>query len=445
MPFSLPDTLHSASSSHQQAALLVETQIDAFRHNTGERKSEFLALAESANLTCHDLVSIRLRQISPATVIGKGKLAELAQYVQQHCIELVVFSDSLKPDQERNLERILKARVIDRTTLILDIFAQRAQSHAGRLQVELAQLQHLSTRLTRGWTHLERQKGGIGLRGPGESQLETDRRLIGRRMKKLRTALDRLRKQRQLGYKRRQRQAIPLVALVGYTNAGKSTLLNALTGESTMAEDQLFATLDPCMRRWEIGLPESVILADTVGFIQDLPPAIIDAFHATLEGIAQADLLLLVEDHSDPMYLEKRKTVHQLIQTMGADQIPALTVLNKAENQLQKPLPNVSLEHVVDNKKPIVVSALHNIGLDTLKQAVSRTLLNRIDVRQIHLTTEQGALRSQLYQRGLVQREEIGADGSFNIQAFLSAEEYEKLIQTAGSNSERSATGSTDH
>ncbi len=265
-----------------------------------EPVAELSELARSAGAEiCDKLVAVRSKPVA-ATYIGKGKAEELAALVHRHDASLVIFDHGISPIQERNLERIVKCRVLDRAGLILDIFAQRATSSEGKLQVELAQLRHLSTRLVRGWTHLERQKGGIGLRGPGESQLETDRRLIGRRIKTLTRRLKRVESQRQLRRRARHRTPIPTISLVGYTNAGKSSLFRAITGAQVLVEDKLFATLDPTMRRVELPGVGAVVLSDTVGFVRDLPHTLVAAFHSTLEEVRSATCLLLVCDVSDP-------------------------------------------------------------------------------------------------------------------------------------------------
>src|SRR5690554_4956528 len=266
---------------------------------------------------------------SPRFLIGSGKVDELRALVKAGEGDLVIFNHVLTPSQERNLERELECRVLDRTGLILDIFAQRAQTHEGKLQVELAQLKHLSTRLVRGWTHLERQKGGIGLRGPGETQLETDRRLIGKRIRALRERLERVERRRETGRKERLRSELPVVALVGYTNAGKTTLFNALTGSRLEAKDQLFATLDPTVRRLPLGHGDEVLLADTVGFVRDLPHELVAAFKATLTEARDAALLLHVIDTSDPHHDDRIRQVETVLEEIGAGEVPCVQVYNK--------------------------------------------------------------------------------------------------------------------
>ena len=293
------------------------------------RTDELKELAVSCGLTIVALVHGRRDRPDPATFAGRGKVAELKQAVQDQKATLVVFNHRLSPAQERNLERELDCRVVDRVSLILDIFAQRARSHEGKLQVELAQLEHLSTRLVRGWTHLERQRGGIGLRGPGETQLETDRRLLGKRVKVLKEKLARVRQQREVQRRSRERAELTAVAIVGYTNAGKSTLFNQLTRESVYAADKLFATLDTTTRRLRTPGGGEIVLSDTVGFIRDLPHTLVAAFQATLEETAKADLLLHVVDAASPVHDAQIDQVNGVLAEIGAGEVPQVLVLNK--------------------------------------------------------------------------------------------------------------------
>jgi len=293
--------------------------------------TEFRLLCASAGLTEVGLVGGRRNKPDSAYFAGTGKVAEIAAAVAASGAEVVVFNHILSPAQQRNLEAELKARVIDRTTLILDIFAQRAQSHEGKIQVELAQLRHLATRLVRGWTHLERQKGGIGLRGPGETQLETDRRLLGKRVKLLSEKLRKLQRQREVQRRARTRGRVFSVSLVGYTNAGKSTLFNALTKADTYAADKLFATLDTTSRKIHLGDAGSIVISDTVGFIRDLPHTLVAAFRATLEETIHADLLLHVVDSASPARLEQIEQVDEVLREIGADAIPQVLIWNKID------------------------------------------------------------------------------------------------------------------
>ena len=302
--------------------------------------AELKELARSAGAVPVATVIGKRDQPDPRSYIGKGKLEELTQCIAEQEAELVLFNNPLSPSQERNLEKALQVRVLDRTGLILDIFAQRAQSYEGKLQVELAQLRHLSTRLVRGWTHLERQKGGIGLRGPGETQLETDKRLIGKRISQIQKRLEKVDKQREQGRRSRKRSAVPVVGLVGYTNAGKSTLINALTGASVYAADQLFATLDPALKRLPLGPDAVVILADTVGFVRDLPHELVAAFKSTLQETVQADLLLHVIDAGDEQLAETLAEVERVIEEIGAGDVPRIRLYNKID-RLENPAPMV--------------------------------------------------------------------------------------------------------
>jgi GTP-binding protein HflX len=303
----------------------------------------------------------------PAYFAGTGKVAELERLASDLNADVVIFNHDLAPAQQRNLELRLKRRVIDRTSLILDIFAQRARSHEGKLQVELAQLQHLATRLKHGWTHLERQKGGIGLRGPGETQLETDRRLIGNRMKVLRDKLERVRAQRHVQRRARRRAAVMNVSLVGYTNAGKSTLFNALTQASAYAADQLFATLDTTTRRIRTGDGLQVVLSDTVGFLRNLPHTLVAAFRATLEETVQADLLLHVVDASHPGHDQQAIEVNKVLEEIGAGDIPQVIVFNKIDRTLAEP--GVARDEC-GNISRIWVSARERRGLEHIRAAI---------------------------------------------------------------------------
>jgi len=312
-----------------ERAILVH--LDFPQENNREELDELRELVVSAGAQPVAVVRGSRRSPHPRYFVGTGKAEEIRVAVEEHNAEVVLFNHVLSPSQERNLEGLLKCRVLDRTGVILDIFAQRAQSHEGKLQVELAQLKHLSTRLVRGWTHLERQKGGIGLRGPGETQLETDRRLLGARIKQLKKRLDKVRGQRHQGRRNRKRQDAITVSLVGYTNAGKSTLFNRVSGAGVLAEDKLFATLDPTLRRVDVGTGEHIVLADTVGFIRHLPHDLVAAFHSTLEETREAELLLHVVDASSDRRDENIDAVNIVLNEIEANEVPQIIVYNKVD------------------------------------------------------------------------------------------------------------------
>ena len=343
-------------------------QLDFGEGDMAERLEEVHLLVESAGANvCADVVGKR-RSPDPATFAGKGKVEEVAAEVAAHAANLVIFNHALSPAQERNLERRLQCRVVDRTSLILDIFAQRAQSAEGKLQVELAQHDHLATRLVRGWTHLERQKGGIGLRGPGETQLETDRRLLGKRVKLLRERLVRLERQRGVQRKARARGEVLNVSLVGYTNAGKSTLFNALTHSGAYAANQLFATLDTTSRKLWLGEAGHVVISDTVGFIRDLPHELVAAFQATLEATAQADLLLHVVDSASPARKEQMAEVGKVLEEIGANEVRQLVVFNKLD---LTGLPPAVERDEYDRIFRVRLSAKCGDGLPLLREALA--------------------------------------------------------------------------
>ena len=349
-----------------EKAVLV--QLDLRQGALEERLGELRLLVGSAGASVAAVVTGRRARPDPASFAGRGKVEEIAAALAAHQADLVVFNHALAPSQQRNLERALQCRVIDRTALILDIFAMRARSHEGKLQVELAQLEHLSTRLVRGWTHLERQKGGIGLRGPGEKQLETDRRLLGERVRMLKSRLSQIERQRKLRRRGRERGNALSVSLVGYTNAGKSTLFNAFTKAGAYSADQLFATLDTTSRRLYVGAGGNVVLSDTVGFIRDLPHALVAAFHATLEETARADLLLHVVDSASEDREAQIDAVNRVLHEIGAGEVQQILVFNKID--LTRATPAVNRDEC-GNITGVFLSAVTGAGLALLREALA--------------------------------------------------------------------------
>ena len=368
---------------------------------------EFGELARSAGASVAAVLTAKIDRPNPATLIGSGKLDEIKAAADASGADLVLVNHPLSPGQERNLEKFLERRVLDRTGLILDIFAQRARTHEGKLQVELAQLEHMSTRLVRGWTHLERQKGGIGLRGPGETQLETDRRLLQKRVDMLQKRLEKVEVQHAQMRRARVRSELPRVALVGYTNAGKSTLFNALTASEVYAANQLFATLDPTVRRIE--LPGGgIVLADTVGFVRDLPHELVAAFRSTLSEAREADLLLHVIDASDPLRDERIAQVDEVLAEIGAGDIPQLLVYNKID-RIEGAHPRIDQRG--EERVAAWVSARDGLGIDALRDALGERLGLRRVVGEVTLPTDAGRLRARLHALDAVRGERHDADG----------------------------------
>lgn len=386
--------------------------------------TEFKELALSANAQVLACVSGTRAKPDAKYYVGLGKAEEIREQVVAHDAELVLVNHELTPSQERNLERLLECRVVGRSGLILDIFAQRARTFEGKLQVELAQLQHLSTRLIRGWTHLESQKGGIGLKGPGETQLETDRRLLKERIKIINKRLEKVRLSRDQNRRARQKASIGTVSLVGYTNAGKSSLFNALTGAKIYAADKLFATLDPTTRKLELPGSSTVILADTVGFIRDLPHQLVAAFHATLEETREADLLLHVIDRSDPHWRESEVAVEKVLKELEVDDIKRLKVFNKIDMlDIDKPTPE-ELEDVNN----VFVSAVTGEGLDTLCDAIATQLHGKVVDEEIELTAQDAKLRARLYEMGAVLSESITDTGGWKLHIRMSQNEKQRVL-----------------
>lgn len=407
-----------------EKTVLVHLVIDSEEER--DDPTEFEELARSAGASPVAYIGGTRRQPAPNHFVGSGKLEEIAACVRATGAELVLFNHALSPSQERNLEKHLKCRVLDRTGLILDIFAQRARSHEGKLQVELAQLKHLSTRLKRGWTHLDRQKGGIGLKGAGETQLELDQRMIRQRIKAIHKGLDRVRGQREQGRRSRQRAEVPTVSLVGYTNAGKSTLFNALTDARTYAADQLFATLDSTLRRLELPNLGSAIVADTVGFISHLPHGLVEAFRATLEETASATLLLHVIDGANEAQDELRMEVESVLKEIDADQVPRLEVINKIDS-VPDGGPRL-LRNEAGLPVRVWVSAKTGVGLDLLLTAMTELLSGGLVSQTVILQAKQAKLRSHLYQSKFVTAEQTDETGASILDLRLPKAELDRIL-----------------
>lgn len=441
MFFERPDT--------GEVAVLVHVAIDA--NDNQEDPDEFVELVISAGAEPAAYIHCTRKQPTPGYYVGSGKLDEIADAVRACKAEVVLFNTTLSPSQERNLEQELKCRVLDRTGLILDIFAQRARSYEGKLQVELAQLQHVSTRLKRGWTHLDRQKGGIGLKGAGETQLELDQRMIGQRIKAINKSLSKVRAQREQGRRSRKRAEIPTVSLVGYTNAGKSSLFNALTNADIYAADQLFATLDSTLRRIPLANFGPVIVADTVGFISHLPHKLVEAFRATLEETTQANLLLHVVDCANENHPEFISEVEDVLHEIDAGDIPTLQVFNKIDLLLEdssesvatneqgadvsinsSPKLSASRARIQRNEKGqpvrVWVSAQTGSGLELLQQAVTELLAGEIVSETLIVPPMRGKLRSQLYERGVVEVESVDDLGNYEIGVRLPKADLKRIL-----------------
>jgi GTPase len=394
-----------------------------------EDLQEFTQLAVSAGAQPVATVTGRRERPDPRFFVGSGKADELRSVADANEADVILIDHALSPSQERNLEKLTGKRVLDRNGLILDIFAQRARSFEGKLEVELAQLKHLSSRLVRGWTHLERQKGGIGMRGPGETQLETDRRLIGQRVRVLTKRLGKIQQQRETGRQMRAEIPIPSLALVGYTNAGKSTLFRSLTGANAYVADQLFATLDPTVRRITLPGGTAVVAADTVGFIRELPHELVAAFQSTLTEAREATLLLHVVDASDPRREEHIAQVDAVLEEIGADEIPQIIVYNKIDRLSVAP----RVDRDGDSQVTAVwISAQARLGLDLLAGAVAERLARFARRALLRVPASAGALRSRLYAAKAVRSERAADDGSIELAVELPDIELLALARTAG-------------
>ncbi len=410
---------------HQKGERAILVHIDFDDPDLQGDLNEFKELALSANVEIIDIMTGTRKTPDSKYFIGSGKAEEIQMIIEEQKITVALFDHTLSPAQERNLENLLRCRVVDRNGVILDIFAQRARSFEGKLQVELAQLQHISTRLVRGWTHLERQKGGIGLRGPGETQLETDRRLLRNRMKTIRSRLEKTRAQREQNRQARHKQNTPTVSLVGYTNAGKSSLFNSLTGGETFAANQLFATLDPTMRKLSLPGCQDAILADTVGFIRHLPHDLIEAFKATLEETREADLLLHVIDIADPHWHETAEVVRHVLKEIGAENVPVIEVYNKID--LLQNLSNWQ-DNIEKTSNKIWVSALTQEGLPELKDAIAVQLYGQFVYTQIALKPNAGQLRAELYALNAIIDEQTDEEGNQWVTIKMAEKDYKRLF-----------------
>ncbi|HIM21501.1 MAG TPA: GTPase HflX [Gammaproteobacteria bacterium] len=413
-----------------QKAVIVQVEFPKRRERSSSLKAfdEFreLVLSSGAEISDEDFS----KQVKPTSglFITKGKAERIKDSLEQTESELVIFNHDLTPSQERNLENIFEARVLDRTGLILDIFAVRASSHIGKLQVELAQLSHLSTRLVRGWSHLERQKGGIGLRGPGETQLETDRRLINQRIKNIKNKLSKSHKQREINRYSRKKSNKTLVALVGYTNAGKTTLFNLLTESQLYVANKLFATLDSITRKNSVSGLEDVLFSDTVGFISDLPTELIESFKATLDELKSADILVHVVDISDPDFIYKTEQVFLILKELGISNIPCIRVNNKSD---KADIDEIS-EGTSNNNNEVWVSALKNTGMENLVNSIQFNRKKFMIKEWIELQPNQGKIRSKLYSLGRVLEETTSERGLIQLQLEIDKNELNSLISNKG-------------
>lgn len=414
---------HSGGESAILVHIDFQQSVSQDKHQ--EDLQEFVELVRSAGLEVMDIITAKRSSPDPKYFIGSGKIDEIKSAKQATEANVIIFNHNLSPAQERNIERAVEARVIDRIGLILDIFAQRASTFEGKLQVELAQLRHLSTRLIRGWTHLERQKGGIGLRGPGETQLETDRRLLRERIKYIDKRLEKVSKQREQGRRSRKRANIKTVSIVGYTNAGKSTLFNYLTTAGVLAEDKLFATLDPTLRRISLPQGTDVIIADTVGFIRHLPHELVAAFRATLEESVEADVLLHVIDAASERREENMEQVEEVLTEIGAETIPRLEIYNKID-LIEGAEPHIDRD---DKGRPIRVwiSVLKEQGIELLREAIEELAQEEQFNAELRIPPHQGRLRGLLYELQAVESEDTGDNGDILLTVSLPKSDWVRL------------------
>lgn len=412
-----------------ERAILIHLSLQSEQHR--EASSEFLELATSAGADPLLTITGSRHAPHPRFFVGTGKADEIKQAVTDNDADLILFNHILSPVQERNLEAHCECRVLDRTGLILDIFAQRARTHEGQLQVELAQLKHLSTRLVRGWTHLERQKGGIGLRGPGETQLETDRRLIGDRIRQLKKKLSKVQKQRDQGRRSRKRADIPTVSLVGYTNAGKSTLFNRLTDANVYVADQLFATLDPTLRRVALPNTQTMVLADTVGFIRHLPHDLVAAFRSTLQETNDAELLLHVVDITAEERDDTIDQVNQVLEEIGASEVPQLLVYNKLD-RMGSVEPRVDWradDSGTDIPVRVWCSAKTGGGIEELLEAIQTRLQPTSAQVELSIPSNNGRLGALLHKHGRIDREKYDDDGNWCVQVDMPLADWYMLCK----------------
>ena len=428
MPMELFDRQKDAVGQGERT-VLIHVELNSRRH-TPNSLGEFKQLALSSGLNIVDTITVKRNFTKAQFFIGTGKVDELSDIVSEHEIDLVIFSLELSPSQERNLEKALKCQVMDRTGLILDIFALRASSFEGKLQVELAQLRHLSTRLVRGWTHLERQKGGIGLRGPGETQLETDKRLISIRIKNINKRLAKVHKQHDLGRKSRLKKELPMISLVGYTNAGKSTLFNRLTNANVYADDKLFATLDSTIRRVILPAAGEAVIADTVGFIRDLPHELVEAFKSTLEETRQANVLLHVVDASDANNRDKIEQVEDIIEQIDAQNIPSIIVMNKID-EIGDFSPRVDKDND-GNIYRVWLSAHSGEGIDLIYNALSQSLSGMMTCARIQLDVQSAFIRSEIHKIGFIEKEIMNEFGQWLLEINVTRHYLERLLVKQG-------------